>query len=81
MEKKLILSIIILNYNTYELTRQTLNSILNSKMDYNIEIILVDNCSTDRSIYKLEREFGYEVKIIKNNNTKYFLIVLLFHNS
>lgn len=49
--KKIQLSIIVINYNTKEITNQCLRSILNSLRDkvINFEIILIDNASTDGS--------------------------------
>ena len=51
------LSIIIVNYNTYNLTKQTIDSIIGEHHDFNYEIILVDNASSDGSINKLQDEF------------------------
>lgn len=52
------LSIIIVNYNTYTLTKQTINSIIKNEHTFNYEIILVDNASSDDSIEKLQTEFN-----------------------
>ncbi|WP_238858711.1 glycosyltransferase family 2 protein [Clostridium sp. YIM B02569] len=51
------LSIIIVNYNTYNLTKQTIDSIIKDHHDFNYEIILVDNASSDGSINKLQDEY------------------------
>ncbi|PYP83313.1 MAG: glycosyltransferase family 2 protein [Candidatus Angelobacter sp. Gp1-AA117] len=49
-------SIIILNWNSYDLTQDCLLSL--QKMDYPaFEVVLVDNGSTDGSIEKLQQEF------------------------
>lgn len=45
--KKIDLSIIIVNYNTYDLICTCINTIIASETAYNYEIILVDNASTD----------------------------------
>ncbi|OED30274.1 glycosyltransferase family 2 protein [Methanosphaera sp. WGK6] len=60
------LSIIIVNYCTYNLTKNTLTSLLNTikKIDY--EIIVVDNASIDNSLEKLIKDFG-------NNNRIQFI--------
>jgi hypothetical protein len=55
------LSIIIVNYRTYTLTKQTIESIINSKHDFSYKIFLVDNASNDGSIEKLERDFSIEI--------------------
>ncbi len=70
--KNIDLSIIIVNFRTYELTKQTINSILSKKHSINYEIILVDNASNDNSIEKIEQGFKEKinknlVKIIKND--------------
>lgn len=60
------LSIIIVNYNTRDLTTQTIESVINTlKSNVDYEIILVDNNSTDGSIEFLESNFS-QIKIIKN---------------
>ncbi|SHH34062.1 glycosyltransferase family 2 protein [Tepidibacter thalassicus] len=66
-----MLSIIIVNYKTYKLTKQTINSIIEKDHNFNYEIILVDNASNDGSVDKLEREFKQKIddniiKIVKN---------------
>ncbi|SHK24285.1 glycosyltransferase family 2 protein [Tepidibacter formicigenes] len=66
-----MLSIIIVNFKTYELTKQTINSIIQNENNISYEIILVDNASNDGSIEKLEKDFRKEInnnviKIIKN---------------
>lgn len=63
------ISIIIVNYNTYDLTKSTINSVIETVNNIDYEIILVDNASADRSIEKLEEDFyGYQnIKIIKND--------------
>ncbi|MCI1477146.1 MAG: glycosyltransferase family 2 protein [Clostridium beijerinckii] len=51
------LSIIIVNYNTYDLTKQTIESIIKEHPNFNYEVILVDNASSDGSINKLQDKF------------------------
>ncbi|MCQ2113702.1 MAG: glycosyltransferase family 2 protein [Bacteroidaceae bacterium] len=67
------LSIIIISYNTRDITRQCLNSIRSSTFTSKIEIILVDNNSQDGSVSMVKKEFP-EVKIIENVENKYFAI-------
>lgn len=52
--KKADLSVIILNYNTKEVTKNCLASIDSLKTKLNLQIILVDNASTDGSVEMLE---------------------------
>ncbi|WP_271809523.1 glycosyltransferase family 2 protein [Clostridium beijerinckii] len=51
------LSIIIVNYNTYTLTKQTIDSIIKEDHYFDYEILLVDNASSDGSINKLQDKF------------------------
>ncbi|OGE73641.1 MAG: hypothetical protein A3I07_02860 [Candidatus Doudnabacteria bacterium RIFCSPLOWO2_02_FULL_42_9] len=60
------LSIIIVNYNTKELLRKCLGSVLNSVGSWQMEVIVSDNGSTDGSITMVETNFS-QVKLIQNN--------------
>lgn len=60
---KVDLSIIIVNYNTKDLTTSCIKSIMEFTKGFNYEIILVDNASTDGSVEEIEK---LDVKIIKN---------------
>ncbi len=63
------LSIIIVNYKTEELTRNCIDSVLESYIKpYEYEILVVDNASNDGSIESIEMRYAGEdrVKIIKN---------------
>lgn len=51
------LSIIIVNYNTLRLTKQTIEAVCASTMNFAYEIILVDNASVDGSIDVLCKHF------------------------
>lgn len=64
------LSIVILNYRTFELTRDTVNSVLSYSYPFSYEIIVVDNASGDDSLIKLQDYFKDKVKFIesKENN-------------
>lgn len=59
------LSIIIVNFKTYELTRQAIESIYNSQTNYQFEIIVIDNHSQDQSPEKLSKDFP-EIRMIVN---------------
>lgn len=64
------LSVIIVNYQTFELTRDAINSILGYDYPFSVEIIVVDNASKDDSLAKLKEYFKDEVIFIasKTNN-------------
>ena len=61
------LAIILVNWNQYELTRSCILSILNCFYK-NLKIILVDNNSNDKSVYKLKREFDTVIFIQNKSN-------------
>jgi GT2 family glycosyltransferase len=59
-------SFIIVNWNTKELTAQCIRSVLDKNRTTPIEVLLVDNASTDGSIEFLTQKFPM-VKIIRND--------------
>jgi len=61
----LTLSIVILSWNTKDLTRNCLRSIFDNVDDLECEVIVVDNDSQDGSAEMIEKEFP-QVKLIKN---------------
>ncbi|MBR8823894.1 hypothetical protein IX293_002169 [Fusobacterium necrophorum] len=60
-------SIVIVNYNTLELTRDTINSVVQKTKGLQYEIILVDNCSIDGSREFFENIFDKEIHFIKSD--------------
>src|SRR5258708_26902619 len=58
-------SIVILNWNSYEVTRDCFLSLRNLAYP-NFEVVLVDNGSIDSSAEKLAQEFP-ETRVIKND--------------
>ncbi len=59
------LSVVFLNYNTRDLTRQALNSVLAAAEGLEAEIFVVDNASADGSADMVAEEFP-QVKLIRN---------------
>ena len=59
--------VIIVNWNTYELTRSCILSLKNCQHN-NLEIFLVDNNSNDNSYKKLKKEFKHLHFILNNEN-------------
>ena len=59
------LSVVFLNYNTRDLTRQALNSVLAATEGLAVEIFVVDNASVDGSADMVAEEFP-QVKLICN---------------
>ncbi len=61
------ISIIILNYNNKNVIENCINSILRFNDRYNVEIIVVDNQSTDGSYELLQEKYADKVKIYQNS--------------
>ena len=77
MRENLDLSIIIVNYNTFKLTKETIDSCLAEPTHYTYEIFLVDNKSTDDSLEQLEEYFNEEIsrgiiRVIANSSNDGF---------
>ena len=70
MKNKDRVAIIIVNWNTYKLTRSCIVS-LNKCVYKNFEIFLVDNNSSDESVEKLKKEFK-DLNFILNNKNNGF---------
>ena len=66
MNDSIDVSIIIVNYNTKELTRNCLLSVFRQTKDIQFEVIVTDNGSTDGSIEMIKIDFP-QVALIENN--------------
>ena len=66
------LSVVIVNYGTFELTKNTVNSILDYSYPFDVEIIIVDNASKDDSLSKLRKYFDGRVKFIASEHNNGF---------
>jgi GT2 family glycosyltransferase len=62
--------IVILNWNKPDDTIECLKSVYNIDYD-NYEVLLIDNASTDDSVYKINQNYPY-LKIIENNENNGF---------
>lgn len=51
------LSIVIVNYRTYALTKQAIESVINKNHPFSYQIFVVDNASRDGSLEKLQEDF------------------------
>lgn len=69
MGKEPLVSVVIVNWNRKEDLRECLESLRNQTYK-NVEIIVVDNCSTDGSIEMIKRDFP-EVKLIVMPDSSY----------
>lgn len=65
------LSILIVNYNTCQLTVDCLRSVFASETEYTYEVILIDNNSKDESVQTI-RELFPQVKLIENTENSGF---------
>ncbi len=61
-------SIVIVNYNTFELTSKCIESIYLNTTDVNYEIILVDNCSSECDPNKFIRKYPAITLVINDEN-------------
>jgi len=66
-------SILIVNYNTCDLLRQCLRSIFMEDQGLELEVLVVDNGSTDRSGEMVTREFP-EARLIRNSRNLGFSV-------
>ena len=58
------LSVVIVNYQTFELTKNTINSIFEYDYPFELEVIVVDNAPSDDSMSRLQDYFGDRVRFI-----------------
>ena len=65
------LSIVILNYNTRDLLRQCLSSVMGSSGTIYFETWVVDNASTDDSIDMIQQEFPNVKLVLSTSNGGY----------
>lgn len=68
---KQLLSIVIVNYNTYSFLKKCLASIIENSSDIDYEIIVVDNNSPEKDILDVRNDFS-QVKLILNDRNKGF---------
>lgn len=66
--KKVNVSIIIVNYNTKELTHNCLRSVFEQTKDIDFEVIVSDNGSSDGSVEMIRAEFPQVILIENNEN-------------
>lgn len=62
------LSIIIVSYNTLEMTKACLRSVLDNKGSLIVEIIVIDNASIDGSVEMLKEEFADLFLVFNDDN-------------
>ena len=62
------LSIVIVNWNSWNYLKRCLDSIFEHSKDIQLEIIVIDNCSTDKSVDKIKEYFPEVFLIPLNKN-------------
>jgi GT2 family glycosyltransferase/glycosyltransferase involved in cell wall biosynthesis len=65
-------SILIVSYNNQELTRACIDSVLRNSMHPNLEVIVVDNASTDGSAEMLQAMYDDRVRVLLNDQNAGF---------
>jgi len=65
-------SICIINYNTCELTKRCIQSVLDFTSDLEFEIIVVDNGSQDQSVDVLTDQFSDRILLLKKSINRFF---------
>ena len=63
-----LVSIIIVNYNTCSLTCACIDSIFQRVYSCNFEVILVDNASSDNSVVEIKRRYASSVKLVASDS-------------
>ena len=71
--ENILISIIVLNYNGKEYLERCFQSLLQLRYK-NVELILVDNASTDESVTFMRKKFP-DVKILENSDNNHSHIV------
>ena len=66
------LSVVIVNYQTFELTKNTINSIFEYSYPFSLEVIVVYNASSDDSLSRLKDYFNGNVTFIASNENNGF---------
>ncbi len=68
---KIDVSVILINFNSYDLTKQTLATFKEFSHDFTYEIIVIDNHSEDDSAERIKNDFP-EIKLIVNSENRGF---------
>lgn len=66
------LSVIIISYNTKKLTAEAVSSVLSQKEVDTLEVIVVDNNSSDGSVTYLKEKFGSKITVIAQSTNDGF---------
>jgi len=64
----MMISVIIVNYNTEELLESCLNSLFEQNRDVELEVIVVDNASSDGSVQMVSKKFPKVILVANKEN-------------
>jgi len=67
VDMKIPLSIIVISFNTCEMTLECLRSIFKETSSINFEVIVLDNASSDGSSVAINNEFGDKIRLISSS--------------
>ena len=59
-------SIVVVSYNTLEMTEACIRSVLTEAQSNDFELIVIDNASNDGSADMIEKEFAHQVRLIRS---------------
>lgn len=63
-----MLSVFVFSYNHQKYIKDCLDSIFAQKVDFDFEVILADDCSTDDTIKKVKNRYADKVRILKRTH-------------
>lgn len=66
-KEQIILSVCIVTYNHEKYIKQCIDSILQQKVEFPIEILIGNDCSTDNTACILAEEYGNNVVLINRD--------------
>lgn len=66
MSSTLSLSVVIVSYNTRDLTSHAIDSVFSTYKE--VEVVVVDNNSHDDSVSHLKKKFGNKIRVIENKD-------------
>lgn len=67
-DNKKTLSVVILNYNTKELLSDCLDSLKNVEDELDLEVIVIDNASSDGSVKEVKKNYPWSRLLISDSN-------------
>ena len=66
------LSVIVASYNTADITIACVRSVLNDSSDISVEVLVVDDASSDSTTDRLQEEFGDRIRVLVNETNVHY---------